>query len=390
MCHRDRAYRPCSSISRIRLRLRLRVVRRAVTYAVHSCGVLRRRWQSRMLSSRLTNCSYGVAGLAGERFGQAEVDAECVGGTVGTGLVGEGEPLPLVGAGFRGGAPGSVGVRVVEQGIDQDGAGVPALLRSLGVGAQQGRRLHAFVLPAVGCSRGGAQLPIGGQGAASTEVVPAQGDRFGKSARPRVAVTEIVDESGIDVGEVPDVPEGALRPAQGLLGASCGVQLPGDDQVGVAGRREVGRVHRDHCVDVAARLGQALHQVFFGPARAADSTPACATASLGPQASSLRRSVEKQSHGRPAPARVIAAVATDRERGNPATQSDHRRPDSSLPSDGCWGIPCQLVADSPQFERTASSAAAGRSATPSPRKMIHQHGTGGEVGSRIRPGRSGP
>lgn len=52
------AHRPCSSISRIRFRLRFWAVRRAVTYAVNSSfGVPRRRWQSRMLSSRLTSFS---------------------------------------------------------------------------------------------------------------------------------------------------------------------------------------------------------------------------------------------------------------------------------------------------------------------------------------------
>lgn len=60
-----------------------------------------------------------VAGLLEQRLGQAEVDAERVGRTVGRCLVGEGEPLPVGGAGFGGGLPGGVDVLVVEQGVDQ-------------------------------------------------------------------------------------------------------------------------------------------------------------------------------------------------------------------------------------------------------------------------------
>lgn len=50
-------HKPCSSIRRIRFRLRRWDVRKAVTYAVNSSGVPRWRWQSRMLSSRPTSCS---------------------------------------------------------------------------------------------------------------------------------------------------------------------------------------------------------------------------------------------------------------------------------------------------------------------------------------------
>src|SRR5262245_49389343 len=79
-----------------------------------------------------------VAGLFGEWLGKAQVDTERVGGTVGPRLVGEGEPLPVMGAGLGSGQPGGVDVLVIEQGVDQDGAAVPAL-PPLRVSTQQGK-----------------------------------------------------------------------------------------------------------------------------------------------------------------------------------------------------------------------------------------------------------
>lgn len=47
---RRSAHRPCSSIRRIRFRLRFWAVRRAVTYTANSSSVPRRRWQLRILT----------------------------------------------------------------------------------------------------------------------------------------------------------------------------------------------------------------------------------------------------------------------------------------------------------------------------------------------------
>lgn len=101
-------------------------------------------------------------------------------------------------------------------------------------------------------------------------MVPAQGDGVGRPAGPGVAVGEVVDQEGIDGGEVLGLPDAALGPFQGMGGTAGGVEFTGDEQVGVTVRREVGGVHGDHRVDVPPRLRKALHQVLLGPAGAVD------------------------------------------------------------------------------------------------------------------------
>jgi hypothetical protein len=57
---------------------------------------------------------------------------------------------------------------------------------------------------------------VGEQGAACCEVVAAQSDGFGRPAAPGVAIGEVVDQSGVDGGEVLGLPDAALGPVQGF------------------------------------------------------------------------------------------------------------------------------------------------------------------------------
>lgn len=89
-----------------------------------------------------------VVCLAGKGLGQTPVDSERVGGAGGAGLVGEGEPLAVVGAELRGHLPARCSVLVVEQSVDKAPAAVVPL--PFGVSTQEGESVLALSRPAVG------------------------------------------------------------------------------------------------------------------------------------------------------------------------------------------------------------------------------------------------
>ena len=87
---------------------------------------------------------------------------------------------------------------------------------------------------------------------------------------PYCRITTHGNADGLEVhrAEIRRVPNAAFGPVDGLLGASCGVQLVRDEQMRVPVGRQVGRVYGDHQVDVATSPGQVLHQRSLGPAGA--------------------------------------------------------------------------------------------------------------------------
>lgn len=134
-----------------------------------------------------------------------------------------------------------------------------------GFGAQQGQGVLPLGRPAIGGPGGGAQLLVGEQGGASSEVITAQGDGVRETAGLLVAVGEMVDQGGVDRGEFLGLTNAALGPFK----ASAGRPAMSSSRAmsrWVAVRREVGSVHGDRCVDVPPRLRQALHHMLLGPA----------------------------------------------------------------------------------------------------------------------------